>query len=438
MSSYLYSLYDTLNIRDARVGVGTTTPQELLHVEGGSLYVERMTNRNSNIDFSYSILQNLDTIKLDKISTWSGSNVNMDAKTFSNMDTLSVANITSDGNAVLFSGKALSNISSIFMEDDLHIGKTLYASNLNVYGSFTTLETTTSNTEQMTVTNAGSGPALIVVQTGPEAVASFYDDANIALHIADGAYVGIGTDAPDSRLHVKDVTTTTVHVESTTADAVQVKLTNSSGDTFVGPAADGAIELYSTSSSRMKIGTNSTEAVSIVSDGNVGIGSTAPTYKLDVAGKTRVSDALYLTTNGMNTIFYSSGDTVYSTAGAKYIGMNIAWANVTTDNKKTFRVQVKCHLASDSSVAYRKFETLVTPANDAGTNKPKQIVATEIADTNNDDFSMLTHTVNRDSTNAVELRLSWTTALTSYVGNVQVEVFASESLGDFTFTPISG
>jgi hypothetical protein len=438
MSSYLYSLYDTLNIRNSYVGIGTTNPQELLHVEGGSIYVERMTNRDSNIDFAYSVLQNIDTVKLDKISTWSGPNINVDAKTFSNIDTISVGTITTDSIYHDFDNKSLSNVASIFMQEDLYIGKTLYASNLNVFGDFTTLNTLTSNTEQMSVTNAGTGPALVVTQTGAEAIASFYDDANIALHIADGAFVGIGTDAPDSRLHVKDSTTTTVHVESTTADAVQVQLTNSSGSTYVGPASDGAIELYSTAAAPMRIGTNSQEAVTILSDGNVGIGSTTPSYKLDVSGKTRVTDAFYINTNGMNTIFYSSGDTAYSAAGAKYIGMNMAWANVTTDNKKTFRVNVRCHLASDSSVAYRKFETLVTPVNDAGTNKPKEIVATEIADTNNDDFTALTHTVTRNANNEVELRVSWNTALTSYVGNIQLEVFASETLGDFTFTPISG
>lgn len=438
MSSYLYSIYDTLNIRDGNVGIGTTAPQEKLHVEGGSIYVEKMTNRDSNIDFSYSILQSVDTIKLDKISTWSGQNINLDGKAMSNLTTLSVANITTDANSISFSGKALSNISTIHLEDDLHIGKTLYASNLNVFGSFTLLETTTSNTEQMSVTNAGTGPALIVTQTGPQPVASFYDDINIALHIADGAYVGIGTDAPDSRLHVKDSALTTLHVETTTSDAVQVKLTNSAGDTFIGPNADGDIQLYSTANSPIKIGTNSSTAVTVLADGNVGIGTTSPTYKLEVAGKTRVADALYLTTNGMNTIFYSSGDTAYSAAGAKYIGMNIAWANVTTDNKKTFRVQVKCHLASDDSVAYRKFETLITPANDAGNDKPKQIVATEMADANNNDFTMLAHTVTRSASNEVELRVSWSSSLTSYVGNIQLEVFASETLGDFTFTPISG
>ena len=438
MSSYLYSLYDTLNIRNSHVGIGTTNPQELLHVEGGSIYVERMTNRNSNIDFSYSVLQNINTVQLDKISTWSGVNINVDAKSFSNVDTLSVSKITTDAVHLDFMNSSLSNIGTLFLEDDLHIGKTLYASNLNVFGTFTTLNTTTSNTEQFSVTNAGTGPALVVTQTGAEAIASFYDDANIALHIADGAYVGIGTDAPDSRLHVKDSAATTVHVETTTADAVQVQLTNSSGSTYVGPASDGAIELYSTAAAPIRIGTNSTEAVSILTDGNVGIGTSTPSYKLDVAGKTRVSDAFYLNTNGMNTIFYSSGDTSYSAAGAKYIGMNIAWANVTTDNKKTFRVKVKCHLASDTSVAYRKFETLITPVNNAGSNKPKEVVATEIADTNNDDFTMLTHTVTRSTNTEVELRVSWDTALTSYVGNIQLEVFASETLGDFTFTPISG
>jgi len=81
---------------------------------------------------------------------------------------------------------------------------TLTASNLSILGDFVTLNTVTSNTEQVVVTNAGTGPALKVTQTGANSIAEFYDDGNVlALKIADGGNVGIGTANPQAKLHVQ-------------------------------------------------------------------------------------------------------------------------------------------------------------------------------------------------------------------------------------------
>lgn len=438
MSSYLYSLYETLNIRDSRVGIGTTLPTEDLHVESGSIYVNRITNSNSNINFAYSLLDNVKEIRLDKLSSFTTSTINVDTKNLSNVDTVSVKTVTSDDPTIYFNSKSLSNITDIHVINDVRVGKNLYASNLYVVGEFTTLDTVTSNTEQMTITNAGTGPALIVHQTGPEDIATFYDDTNVAMVIADTSKVGINTSSPTERLHIYESDFTKAlytHIHSTSNNATQVKLTNMYGDTFVGPTASDTVEFRSTANKPMLLGTNGlTDTLSLATDGNVGIGRTTALYKLDVAGKTRLSDALYINTGGMNVITYSFGKQSYSTTGNASIGVRLEWNTVTTDNKLTFRTMIKCHLASDSNVAYRKFESLITPANSG--DKPKQIVATEIADTSNDKFVNLTHTVTRASTKSVDLVITWTAAEQPYLGNVQIEVFAASDLGDFTFTPL--
>jgi len=81
--------------------------------------------------------------------------------------------------------------------------RNLTASNLTVLGDYVTLNTITSNTEQMVISNAGTGPALKVTQTGANSIAEFYDDGNaLALKIADGGNVGIGTATPLSTFHV--------------------------------------------------------------------------------------------------------------------------------------------------------------------------------------------------------------------------------------------
>lgn len=439
MSSYIYNLYDTINIRNGKVGIGTLTPKEAFHVQGASVYLERIVNDASNIDMSYSMLSNVQTLRVDNLTGQVGLKINAMSNFLSNVDKISINTLTSDSTVIDVNVKALSNVEFLNVNKDVTIGRTLFASNLQILGDFTTLNTLTSNTEQMTVTNSGSGPAILVRQTGNEAVAAFYDDNAMAMYIggssSDAGFVGIGTTTADSRLHVYDTKATFAHIQNTTSTEAQVKMTNSGGDTFIGPSQNASIDFFSTALQPIRVGTSNVSYMHFTNS-NVGIFDSNPLYRLDVAGKTRVQDALYLTTGGMNTIFYSFGGQSLN-ASSTELGVTMSWANVTTNNKLTFRVKVKCHLASDNSVAYRKFESLITPANDNANGKPKQIVATEVADTNNDDFTQMTHTVIRNGTKSVSLKVNWATSVSSYIGNMQVEVFASTSLGDFSFTPIS-
>ena len=79
---------------------------------------------------------------------------------------------------------------------------TIYASNLQITGESVILNTVTSNTEEMIITNLGSGPALKVTQIGPTPVAEFYDDETLTLIVADGGSVGIRTSVPRQTLDV--------------------------------------------------------------------------------------------------------------------------------------------------------------------------------------------------------------------------------------------
>jgi hypothetical protein len=85
-------------------------------------------------------------------------------------------------------------------------GDATITGNLTVTGSASFHNTDYTTTSAISVTNTGTGPALVVNQTGEEAIAAFYDDNSIAFYV-DGktgtaGYVGIGTSTPNEKLTV--------------------------------------------------------------------------------------------------------------------------------------------------------------------------------------------------------------------------------------------
>jgi len=65
------------------------------------------------------------------------------------------------------------------------------------------MNTVTSNTEQLVITNAGTGPALRVTQTGANSIAEFVDaESGSALFIANTGMIGIGTTTPLALTHI--------------------------------------------------------------------------------------------------------------------------------------------------------------------------------------------------------------------------------------------
>jgi hypothetical protein len=97
-------------------------------------------------------------------------------------------------------------------------GDAYISGNLSVAGSATFHNTQYTTTSAISVTNTGTGPAVVVNQTGDEAVAAFYDDGNIALyvdgHTARAGNVGVGTVTPNAKLTVVGDISATGHVYS--------------------------------------------------------------------------------------------------------------------------------------------------------------------------------------------------------------------------------
>jgi hypothetical protein len=95
---------------------------------------------------------------------------------------------------------AYSGFTTLETSGDLTIGGNLYV----LTGNVVEIQTETQITDQLIVTNAGTGPALIVEQTGAQDIADFKDDGNVVVRIHDGGAVSIGGDVavPLGALHV--------------------------------------------------------------------------------------------------------------------------------------------------------------------------------------------------------------------------------------------
>jgi microcystin-dependent protein len=161
---------------------------------------------------------------------------------------------------------------------------TLTASNLVVLGDTVILDTITSNTEQLIITNLGSGPALKVSQEGVNNIAEFYDDGSIVLMVADGGNVGIGTAIPKEQLDVEG--------SALISGNLGVGNINLTGDIY-----QNGVALNISSLTTGWVFDNATSNLYFTT-ANIGIGTNLPIKPLHVLGETLLEGTV--TTNNNN------------------------------------------------------------------------------------------------------------------------------------------
>ena len=183
----------------------------------------------------------------------------------------------------------------------LHVvGDTRLEGNLTVNGTQTIINTDVITTEQIVATNAGTGPALIVTQTGDHPIAEFIDDSTTVMKIVNGGNVGMGTADPQQRLHVQgSILATTQHL-GPTADT-----SNAPGFSWSGDADTG---IYRPAANAVGVVTGGLERMRVLDNGNVGIGTTNPLEKLHVNGTINIGDGVQV--NGEKTGLLIAGSAI--------------------------------------------------------------------------------------------------------------------------------
>jgi len=107
-----------------------------------------------------------------------------------------------------------------------------------------------------------------------------------SLYLKDGGNVGIGTASPTTNnlLHIKKAGFTRAAIEATGNNQSGLKIIRSSSD------YDTNWEVYSPSNSTSLRFYGGGDRLTLLTNGNVGIGTTSPSQKLDVAGNLKLSD----------------------------------------------------------------------------------------------------------------------------------------------------
>jgi Chaperone of endosialidase len=152
--------------------------------------------------------------------------------------------------------------------------------------------------------------------------------------------VGIGVSTPTEILHLQKSGSAAILLDvGTTSNTGQLHIKRGNGNSYIGPTDTGFYDFWTFENIPIRIAQNGLERIRVDNNGNVGIGTTIPTARLDVAGGINASTQFnlggsrVLSADGTNNIFAGVGaGAVNMGTDNTFVGFNAGNANTTNIN----------------------------------------------------------------------------------------------------------
>ncbi|MDZ7898625.1 MAG: hypothetical protein U5N85_11460 [Arcicella sp.] len=168
--------------------------------------------------------------------------------------------------------------------------------------------------------NGGTSPTTNFIGTTDNQALAFKTNNVETMRILSNGKVGIGTNAPERKFHVFDGnsgltpnTNTSLFVERNVNNYVEIASPDNAerGVVFSNPTNGSGGGIYYLNKN-MNFRTNTNDVrMTILANGNVGIGTTAPTAKLDIEGDIVVRKTTVTTVGVINGLNRNGGSSVY-------------------------------------------------------------------------------------------------------------------------------
>jgi hypothetical protein len=155
---------------------------------------------------------------------------------------------------------------------------------LTVNGTTTTLDTTLTEVDKLEVGANNTTVGVAITQSGSGDILRLYDGATQAVTVRDGGSVGIGTDNPQSVLHLLASDAKLIIQDSDSSGnsgTPRIQFQDSTGAPahgeigYVG-TGDSDLSIINKENANIQFHTNNTERLRIDSNGNVGVGTQSP------------------------------------------------------------------------------------------------------------------------------------------------------------------
>ena len=300
-------------LSSGNVGIGTTSPSYKLDVEASSGLIETIRIRNGytgGSDGSQLLLGNSANFTNAYFRLNGGGNSSQAGAGSLNIGLTESSpmafyttntermRITSAGNVVI------NSVTTPYVDDKLYIASgNIILDNNRGYLQYTTggaratlLALNSSNNLSVGQSNANNASLLLYGGTGNVTVNA---GAIEVARFTTAGNVGIGTSSPSELLEV--------------VGNIRANISNGGGFMLTGASASGLVRAGATG---LALRTNTTDRLTVDNSGNVGIGTTSPSYKLDVqgsSGNTTINTNGYLSAGGQ--IISGLGEFVSSSSG---------------------------------------------------------------------------------------------------------------------------